>query len=91
MSLDDADFAALDNISVELVKLTKQLKTLTPEPLSKKDRRERIATACLAAMLSTSESISLIETAVVFADALIARLDKKEASRRQGHGGKDVA
>jgi predicted nucleic acid-binding protein len=43
------------------------------------DRRERIATACLAGLLADPNvnDVSVTDTAVRFADALIARLDKE--------------
>lgn len=45
------------------------------------DRRERIATACLAGLIACprieGNSPELVEAALSFADALIARLDKE--------------
>jgi hypothetical protein len=45
------------------------------------DRRERIATACLAGLIACprieGNSPELVEAAISFADALIARLDKE--------------
>ena len=46
------------------------------------DRRERIATACLAGLIACprieGNSPELVEAAISFADALIARLDKED-------------
>jgi hypothetical protein len=47
--------------------------------LADHDRRERIATACLAGLLAdpTMNGFDLTDKAVRFADALIAQLDKE--------------
>jgi hypothetical protein len=47
--------------------------------LADRDRRERIATACLAGLLAdpTMDGFDLTDKAVRFADALIAQLDRE--------------